>query len=53
MIKDWRKKKRLEFQKALSEPIIFPELEISEYEKIRDENVKQLKEARKELFNKL
>ena len=52
-IKAWRKKKRLEIQKALDEPIILPDLEISEYERIRDENVKQLEEARKEFFNKL
>ena len=37
-IKAWRKKKRLELRKALDEPIIMPE-----YEKIRDENVKQLR----------
>ena len=47
-IKAWRKKKRLELQKALDEPIIMPELEKSEYERIRDENVRQLEEALKE-----
>lgn len=52
-IKAWRKKKRLELQKALDEPIVLPELEKSEYEKIRDENVRQLEEARKEMFDKL
>ena len=52
-IKAWRKKKRLELQKALNEPIILPELEKSEYERIRDENVRQLEEARKEFFKKL
>ena len=52
-IKAWRKKKRLELQKALDEPIILPEMEKSEYERIRDENVKQLEEARKEFFKQL
>ena len=43
----------MELQKALDEPIILPELEKSEYERIRDENVRQLEEARKEFFKKL
>ena len=49
-IKAWREKKRLKLQKLLDEPIVLPELEKSEYEKIRDENVRQLEEARKALF---
>ena len=52
-IKAWRKKRRMELQNALKEPIIMPELEKSEYEKIRDENVKQLEEARKLMFDNL
>ena len=43
----------MELQNALKEPIIMPELEKSEYEKIRDENVKQLEEARKLMFDNL
>ena len=45
-IKIWRKKIRLELQNALNEPIIMQELEKSDYEKIRDENVKQHEESR-------
>ena len=52
-IKIWRKKIRLELQNALNEPIIMQELEKSDYEKIRDENVKQLEEARKLMFDNL
>ena len=50
-IKAWRKKKRVELRKALDEPIIMPEVEKSEYEKVRDENVKQLEEARLAIFS--
>ena len=52
-IKAWRKKRRMDLLKALNEPIIMPEVEKSEYEKIRDENVRQLEEARKEIFDSL
>ena len=52
-IKAWRKKRRMELQNALNEPIIMPEFEKSEYEKIRDENVKKLEEARKLMFDNL
>ena len=52
-IKAWRRKKRLELQKALDEPIILPELEKSEYEKLRDANVRELEEAKKAFFDKL
>ena len=52
-IKAWRKQKRLALQKALDEPIILPELEKSEYEKIRDANVRELEEARKAFFDEL
>ena len=52
-IKIWRKKIRMELQNALNEPIIMQELEKSDYEKIRDENVKQLEEARKLMFDNL
>ena len=52
-IKAWRKKKRMDLQKALNEPIIMPEFEKSEYEKIRDENIRQLEEARKQIFDNL
>ena len=52
-IKAWRKKRRMDLLKALNEPIIMPEVEKSEYEKIRDENVRQLEEARKETFDSL
>ena len=45
-IKIWRKKIRMELQNALNEPIIMQELEKSDYEKIRDENVKQHEESR-------
>ena len=50
-IKAWRKKKRMDLQKALNEPIIMPQFEKSEYEKIRDENVRQLEEARQFLIH--
>ena len=46
-VKAWRKKKRLELQKKLDEPIILPEMEKCEYEKIRDQNIRELEEARK------
>ena len=52
-MKAWRKKKRLELRKALDEPIIMPDVEKSEYEKIRDENVKQLEEARVAFFSEM
>ena len=52
-MKAWRKKKRLELRKALDEPIIMPDVEKSEYEKIRDENVKQLEEARLAFFSEM
>ena len=52
-IKARRKKKRMDLQKALNEPIIMPEFEKSEYEKIRDENIRQLEEARKQIFDNL
>ena len=52
-MKAWRNKKRLELSKALDEPIIMPEVEKLEYEKIRDENVKQLAEARLAFFSKM
>ena len=52
-IKAWREKERLKLRKLLHEPIILPELEKSEYEKIRDENVRQLEEARKAFFSTL
>ena len=43
----------MELQNVLTEPIIMPELEKSEYEKIKYENVKQLEEARKQMFDNL
>ena len=52
-IKAWRKKRRVDIHRALNEPIIMPEMEKSEYEKIRDENVRQLEKARKQIFNTL
>ena len=52
-MKAWRNKKRLELSKALDEPIIMPEVEKLEYEKIRDENVKQLAEARLAFFSEI
>ena len=52
-IRAWRKKRRLDILKALNEPIIMREMEQSEYEKIRDENVRQLEKARKQIFNTL
>ena len=52
-MKAWRNKKRLELSKALDEPIIMPEVEKLEYEKIRDENVKQLAEARLAFFSEM
>ena len=52
-IKAWRKKRRVDIQRALNEPIIMPEMEKSEYEKIRDENVRQLEKARKQIFDTL
>ena len=52
-MKAWRNKKRLELSKALDEPIIMPEVEKLEYEKIRDENVKQLEEARLAFFSEM
>ena len=50
-IKAWRKKRRMDLLNALKEPIIMPEVEKSEYEKIREENVRQLEKARKQLFD--
>ena len=52
-IKAWKKKRRVDIQRALNEPIIMPEVEKSEYEKIRDENVRQLEKARKQIFDTL
>ena len=52
-MKAWRNNKRLELSKALDEPIIMPEVEKLEYEKIRDENVKQLAEARLAFFSEM
>ena len=53
LIKAWRKKGRMDLLNALKEPIIMPEVEKSEYEKIRDENVRQLEKARKQIFDTL
>ena len=46
-VKAWRRKKRMEILKKLNEPIILPEMEKSEYEKIRDKNIEELRKARK------
>ena len=47
------KKRRSDILKALNEPIIMPQFEKSEYEKIRDENVRELEEARAKIFDTL
>ena len=46
-IKAYREKKKIALQEELDKPIEMPEFEKSEYELIRDQNIKEREEAMK------